>query len=168
MFNPTTVSDIAKTLLGQEASEAEVSSYAQAFRNLIQRSHLPPVGRSGRADLFDAVGVCAIRLAEAIARTQLPRTDWRDYTQWLQQNTVGGTRIENAVARATSGEKFTHQIVFEGMRPRILEANPELDGAKAAMDDAEAIGAIPESTAVTLTIPAAAIIRDTLRRLGEL
>lgn len=87
------------------------------LRNLTQRHYFPPVGRSGRADVFDTEVICALRLVQKASAFGLDRWQLEKLTHFLNgaPDTAPGrtkTIIREAVERASVGEAFGLSLVM--------------------------------------------------------
>ncbi len=87
------------------------------LRNLTQRHYFSPVGRSGRADVYDIEMICSLRLVQKASVFGLDRWQIETLTRFLNQapRTKPGrtkTIIAEAVERVTAGETFGLALVM--------------------------------------------------------
>lgn len=145
------------------------------LRNLTQRHYFPPVGRSGRADIFDLETVCALRLVQKASYFGLDRWQLEKLAHFLNgaPHTAPGrtkTLIREAVERASSGEVFSLSLVMYSDGRFLPKANwgsktPEQDARiDAIFDDADvSLGDVDCS----FSLNASRLIDDVLGRLPQ-
>ena len=149
----------------------------KGLRNLTQRHYLPPIERSGRADLYAFATISVLRLAYKATTFGLDRVQIEALTRFLQSAPLMPTRyrqrdgrrealwvIEEAIERARAGEDFRVGLVMG----RDGRATPKVWWQETASPDVAAIlSANPPANAdAHFSLDAGRLIRELVAKLG--
>lgn len=158
------------------AEREDSAATAKLLRNLTQRHYFPPVGRSGRADMYDIETICALRLVQKASIFGLDRWQIEKLTRFLNSapRTAPNrtkTTISEALERAKRGEVFGLSLVMYASGRFLPEANwktetPEHDNRVDAIFNNAGISLGQEDCRFTLD--ASRLITDVCIGLAEI
>ncbi|WP_408592305.1 hypothetical protein ACIPCF_10020 [Paracoccus marcusii] len=164
-----TLAEIATRFARHDGIDADgLAHYEKSLRNLVQRHYLPPTIQQGRAFLYSRPAAVTIRLAQIASNFGIPRMSLDTLTRWLSDK-----HIAEAIERANSGESFGIHLIMTSSGTIFASADwadrKEID--KKSLTRAEKalawIGEGPRAEVARFTLPASALIAETLHVLGE-
>lgn len=178
MFRIATVTEAAAKADGIVSVE-KLASLDRLYRNMAARLPFVHAGRDGTAFLYDAAGLCALRLAHKASVFGLDRWMLEVFVRWMQtgQNALGMSEAtgpntvrilspcEEAIVRVRRGETFSFHVILQSDGQLRHEADWQKPNART--DDIFASAGIdypPEDARFTL--PASRLIGDLLAVAG--